>query len=79
MTHPVWSRLEPKVKLRTVADLDRIADDIWRFTLAGLGHPVYDCLYISTAIEFEAALATADARLARAARSVVAEVRLIGG
>lgn len=35
---------------------------------------VYDALYLAAAIEFEAALATADGRLARAARSVLAEV-----
>jgi predicted nucleic acid-binding protein len=39
-----------------------------------LDHPVYDCLYVAAAIEYEAALATADARLLRLARGVVAEV-----
>lgn len=39
-----------------------------------LGHPVYDCLYIATAIAYEAPLATADTRLERMARGVVTEV-----
>jgi predicted nucleic acid-binding protein len=39
-----------------------------------LAHPVYDCLYVAVAIEFEAALATADRRLERAARGVLAEI-----
>jgi predicted nucleic acid-binding protein len=43
-----------------------------------LGETVYDCLYLAAAIESEASLATADARLARHARSVLAEVELIG-
>jgi predicted nucleic acid-binding protein len=42
-----------------------------------LGHPVYDCLYLALAIEFEAALATADRRLARVARTVLEPVELI--
>jgi predicted nucleic acid-binding protein len=42
-----------------------------------LDESVYDCLYIAAAIESEAALVTADARLARAARGVVAEVELL--
>ncbi|MDJ0866195.1 MAG: type II toxin-antitoxin system VapC family toxin [Myxococcota bacterium] len=42
----------------------------------GFGHPVYDCLYVAAAVEYEAALATADRRLARAARGVVREVIL---
>ena len=43
-----------------------------------LDHPVYDCLYIAAAIEHEARLVTADVRLARAARTVLAEVELLG-
>ena len=39
-----------------------------------LAHPVYDCLYIATAIEYEAPLATADSRLQRLARGIVVEV-----
>ena len=42
-----------------------------------LDHPVYDCIYIATAMEQDARLVTADARLARAARTVLAEVELI--
>jgi predicted nucleic acid-binding protein len=42
-----------------------------------LDESVYDCLYVAAAIESEAALVTADARLARAARGVVAEVELL--
>lgn len=42
-----------------------------------LDETVYDCLYIAAAIESEAALVTADARLAHAARGVVAEVELL--
>jgi len=42
-----------------------------------LDETVYDCLYLAAAIESEAALVTADARLARAARGVVAEVELL--
>ena len=43
-----------------------------------LDHPVYDCLYVAAAIEYEAALATADRRLERAARAVLGEVLHIG-
>jgi predicted nucleic acid-binding protein len=43
-----------------------------------LDHPVYDCIYIAAAIEHEARLVTADARLALAARAVIAEVELLG-
>jgi predicted nucleic acid-binding protein len=43
-----------------------------------LQHPVYDCLYLAAAIEYEAALATADRRLAKAARSVLSAVEWIG-
>ncbi len=39
-----------------------------------LEHPLSDCLYIATAIEYEAALATADVRLQRLARGIVVEV-----
>ena len=42
-----------------------------------LDESVYDCLYVAAAIEHEAALVTADARLARAARGIVAEVELL--
>lgn len=42
-----------------------------------LDETLYDCLYLAAAIEGEAALVTADARLARAARGVVAEVELL--
>jgi predicted nucleic acid-binding protein len=42
-----------------------------------LDETVYDCLYVAAAIESEAALVTADARLARAARGVVADVELL--
>jgi predicted nucleic acid-binding protein len=42
-----------------------------------LDETVYDCLYLAAAIEEEACLVTADARLARAARGVVAEVELL--
>ena len=41
-------------------------------------HPVYDCLYVATAIEYESPLATADRRLQRLARSLVTEVIPIG-
>lgn len=43
-----------------------------------LGHPVYDCLYLAAAIEYGAALATADRRLERVARTVLGEVLRIG-
>lgn len=39
-----------------------------------LDHPVYDCLYLAAAIEYGAALATADRQLERVARTVLAEV-----
>ena len=42
-----------------------------------LGHPVYDCLYLAAAIEYQATLATADARLASVAGGVLAEVFLV--
>ncbi len=42
LTHAMWSRLEPDLKLKTAADLDHLAEDLWRFALAGLGHSVYD-------------------------------------
>jgi len=38
---------------------------------------VYDCLYLALALAIEAPLATADRQLARAARSVSAQVELI--
>jgi predicted nucleic acid-binding protein len=44
---------------------------------SALDHSVYDCLYLATAIELDAAFATADRQLARAARTVLAEVELI--
>ena len=43
-----------------------------------LRHPVYDCLYVAAAIALEAGFATADRRLAAAARSVLASVEWIG-
>jgi predicted nucleic acid-binding protein len=43
-----------------------------------LDESVCDCLYLAAAIESDAALVTADARLARCARGVLAEVQLIG-
>ena len=42
-----------------------------------LDETVYDCLYLAAAIEGEASLVTADARLARAARGVLAAVELL--
>jgi predicted nucleic acid-binding protein len=42
-----------------------------------LDHPVYDCLYLATALAFDAGFATADRALARAARGPLAEVLLI--
>jgi predicted nucleic acid-binding protein len=42
-----------------------------------LDHPVYDCLYLAAAIEYAAAFATADTRLARAARGVVADIVIV--
>ena len=42
-----------------------------------LREPVYDCLYLAAAVEMEASLATADTRLARSARGVLADVELI--
>ena len=48
------------------------------FELAiALQHPVYDCLYLALALEFEASLATADPQLARLARTVLEPVELI--
>jgi predicted nucleic acid-binding protein len=43
-----------------------------------LGEVVYDCVYLAAAIEGEASLVTADARLARCARSVLADVERVG-
>jgi predicted nucleic acid-binding protein len=43
-----------------------------------LGESVYDCLYLAAAIEVDASLTTADARLARCGRSVLPEVELLG-
>ena len=43
-----------------------------------LGEVVYDCLYLAAAIEGEATLVTADARLARCARGVLAHVEWLG-
>ena len=43
-----------------------------------LGEVVYDCVYLAAAIEGEAGLVTADARLARCARSVLADVERVG-
>ena len=42
-----------------------------------LDHPVYGCIYIAAAVEQDARLVTADERLARAARAVLAEVELV--
>ena len=48
------------------------------FELAtALDQSVYDCLYLALALEIEAPLVTADRQLARAARSVSAQVELI--
>jgi predicted nucleic acid-binding protein len=48
------------------------------FELArALDQTVYDCLYLALALAIEAPLATADRQLARAARSVSAQVDLI--
>jgi predicted nucleic acid-binding protein len=44
---------------------------------ARLDESVYDCIYLAAAVEAGASLATADARLARRARSVLTEVELI--
>jgi len=43
-----------------------------------LGEVVYDCVYLAAAIEGEATLVTADARLARCARTVLADVERVG-
>jgi predicted nucleic acid-binding protein len=43
-----------------------------------LDETVYDCLYVAAAIEHGASLITADTRLARAARTVIADVELLG-
>jgi predicted nucleic acid-binding protein len=49
------------------------------FQLAtALDQSVYDCLYLALALEIDAPLATADRQLASAARSVSAQVELIG-
>ena len=45
---------------------------------AALDQSVYDCLYLALALAIEASLVTADRQLARAARSVSAQVELIG-
>jgi predicted nucleic acid-binding protein len=42
-----------------------------------LDQSVYDCLYLALAIDMDASLATADRRLARAARSYLERVELI--
>jgi len=42
-----------------------------------LEHPVYDCFYLATAIEWDAAFVTADRALARAAGAVLARVECI--
>jgi predicted nucleic acid-binding protein len=44
---------------------------------AALDQAVYDCLYLALAIELDASLATADRRLARAARRVFERVELV--
>ena len=44
---------------------------------AALDHSIYDCLYLALALAIEARLVTADRQLARAARSVSAQVELI--
>lgn len=44
-----------------------------------LDQPVYDCLYLATALAFDAGFATADRALARAARGPLTEVLLIEG
>jgi predicted nucleic acid-binding protein len=60
---------------RLVASSDLAAQ---AFELANaLDLSVYDCLYLALAVELEAALATADRRLARAARSLVERVELV--
>jgi len=48
------------------------------FQLAtSLDQSVYDCLYLALVLAIEAPLVTADRQLARAARSVSAQVELI--
>ena len=42
-----------------------------------LDHSVTDCLYLAAAIEYEAAFVTADRRLARAARTFLADVAVV--
>ena len=42
-----------------------------------LGHPLKDCIYLALAIEFDAELATCDARFATKARTVWPRVRLL--
>ncbi len=42
-----------------------------------LDHSVYDCLYLATAIEYEAGLVTADRELARLSEPIIAEVELL--
>ena len=44
-----------------------------------LGHPVYDCLYVAAAIDWDARLVTADRALARAAAVILAEVEWVEG
>jgi len=49
------------------------------FELAtALDQPVYDCFYLALALAIEAPLATADRELARAARTVSAQIEWIG-
>ena len=44
-----------------------------------LEHPVYDCLYVAAAVEYDARIVTADSRLARVAAAVLADVELVSG
>jgi predicted nucleic acid-binding protein len=88
----IWKKVRRGECSPEIADaiLDLWADDLPALlpsvSLAGraldlavtLDHPVYDCLYLAAAIAHEAGFATADRALARAARSVLARVELVG-
>jgi predicted nucleic acid-binding protein len=67
----LWEIDQPRL-ISSVLLARRALDLAFRF-----GHPVYDCIYIAAAIEYEAALATADRRIERLARGVVAQVDAI--
>lgn len=75
---------EIALEIRTLWETDRphlLRADLLTYRALDLAlrlrHPVYDCIYIATAIETSAVLASADTRLARLARGLVGETLFI--